>query len=371
MTAADVKRQASLHGFDLCGIAPAAAHPRLAFLRDWLDRGFAGEMDYIHRSAERRSDARHVMPSARTVICLGTLYNTARPLSTENTDPGQAAIARYAWGDDYHAVIGRRLDGLLEWLRTQAGPGLEARAYVDTGPVQERVYAEQAGLGWIGKNTCLINPELGSWVFLAEIICNLELDVDPPAVDQCGFCTRCLDSCPTGALVDAHVLDSTRCLSYLTIELKGSIPAATRGAVGEHAYGCDICQDVCPWNFASTARSENSAWLPRTGLDRPRLLDLWLRTDDELRALLKGSAMKRAGVRRFRRNLAVSIGNSGDPAAVEALATSAGETCADPMVAGACHLGAGETRCLRKKSGSRAPWRHVLASQTFPGRVNR
>ena len=332
VTAADVKRQASLHEFDLCGIAPAAAHPQLAFLRDWLDRGFAGEMDYIHRSAERRSDVRHVMPSARTVICLGTLYNTARPLSTENTDPGQAAIARYAWGDDYHAVIGRRLDGLLEWLRTQAGPGLEARAYVDTGPVQERVYAEQAGLGWIGKNTCLINPELGSWVFLAEIICNLELDVDPPAVDQCGCCTRCLDSCPTGALVDAHVLDSTRCLSYLTIELKGSIPADTRGAVGEHAYGCDICQDVCPWNFASTARSASSAWLPRAGLDRPRLLDLWLRTDDELRALLKGSAMKRAGVRRFRRNLAVSIGNSGDPAAVEALATSAGETCADPMV---------------------------------------
>ena len=304
----------------------------LSFLREWLDRGYAGEMAYMQRSADRRSDVRQIMPSARTVISLGTLYNTERPFSTENTDPGQAAIARYAWGDDYHILIKRRLDALLEWLRAEAGDGLDARAYVDTGPVQERVYAQQAGLGWIGKNTCLINHDLGSWIFLAEIICNLDLDVDPPAVDQCGSCTRCLDSCPTGALVDAHVLDSTRCLSYLTIELKGSIPSDHRDALGEHAYGCDICQEVCPWNLSTTAYSPIPAWLPRAGLDRPRLVDLWLRTDDELRVLLKGSAMKRAGVRRFRRNLAVSIGNSNDPAALAALATHAGDTCDDPMV---------------------------------------
>ena len=332
VTAADVKHQAALHEFDLCGIAPAAAHVELSFLREWLDRGYAGEMAYMQRSADRRSDVRQIMPSARTVISLGTLYNTERPFSTENTDPGQAAIARYAWGDDYHILIKRRLDALLEWLRAEAGDGLDARAYVDTGPVQERVYAQQAGLGWIGKNTCLINHDLGSWIFLAEIICNLDLDVDPPAVDQCGSCTRCLDSCPTGALVDAHVLDSTRCLSYLTIELKGSIPSDHRDALGEHAYGCDICQEVCPWNLSTTAYSPIPAWLPRDGLDRPRLVDLWLRTDDELRVLLKGSAMKRAGVRRFRRNLAVSIGNSNDPAALAALATHAGDTCDDPMV---------------------------------------
>jgi epoxyqueuosine reductase len=272
------------------------------------------------------------MPAARSVISLGTLYNTNRPYSTDNTDPRRAAIARYAWGDDYHELIGCRLDGLIEWLRAEAGPKLEARAYVDTGPVQERVYAQRAGLGWIGKNTCLINPDLGSWVFLAEVICNLNLDPDAPAVDQCGSCTRCIDSCPTGALVDAHVLDSTRCLSYLTIELKGAIPAEQREGLGEHAYGCDICQEVCPWNIASNAHSSNPAWLPRAGLDAPRLVDLWLRTDDELRNLLTGSAMKRAGVRRFRRNLAVSIGNSGDPAGAEALATDAGDTCADPLV---------------------------------------
>ena len=329
---ADVKRRAAALGFDLCGIAAATAYPELGFFRQWLDRGFAGEMDYLQRSADRRMDVRQIMPSARTVICVGTLYNTDRPYSTESMDPEYAAIARYAWGDDYHVLIGRRLDNLLEWLREKAGPGLEARAYVDTGPVQERVYAQQAGLGWIGKNTCLINPDLGSWVFLAEIICNLDLEVDTPALDHCGSCTRCLDSCPTGALVDAHVLDSTRCLSYLTIELKGAIPTDQRETVGEHAYGCDICQEVCPWNIASTAYSSSSEWLPRSGLDRPRLVDLWLRTDDELRSLLKGSAMKRAGVRRFRRNLAVSIGNSGDASAIDALGTSPGETCADPLV---------------------------------------
>jgi epoxyqueuosine reductase len=332
VTATEVKAQAMALGFDLCGIAPALAHPELAFFREWLDRGFAGEMDYLQRSAERRMDVRQVVPSARTVISLGTLYNTDRPYSTDTSDPAQAAIARYAWGDDYHVLIGRRLDDLLGWLREEAGPGLEARAYVDTGPVQERVYAQHAGLGWIGKNTCLINPELGSWVFLSEIICNLDLDIDLPALDHCGSCTRCLDSCPTGALVDAHVLDSKRCLSYLTIELKGAIPVEHRDAVGEHAYGCDICQDVCPWNVTATAHSSNSAWLPRSGLDQPRLVDLWMRTDDELRVLLKGSAMKRAGVRRFRRNLAVSIGNSGDRSFVDALTARPGETCDDPLV---------------------------------------
>jgi epoxyqueuosine reductase len=334
VAAADVKRQAAATGFDLCGIAPAAGHPELTFLRQWLDRGYAGEMGYMHRSAEKRADVRHVLPSARTVIALATVYNTNRPYSTANTDPRQAAIARYAWGDDYHVVIQARLEALLTWLRSEAGEGFEGRAYVDTGPVQERVFAHHAGLGWIGKNTCLINPDVGSWIFLSEILCNLDLDVDRPTFDQCGACTRCLDACPTGALVDAHVLDSTRCLSYLTIELKGSIPERHRDTMGEHAYGCDICQDVCPWNADLTSGvSHDPAWLPRSRLDGPSLLDLWRRTDDELRALLKGSAMKRAGVRRFRRNLAVAIGNSGDVAAVEPLLAHGEDTCRDPLVA--------------------------------------
>jgi epoxyqueuosine reductase len=334
LSSALVKAEATSVGFHLCGIAPAEGFPELQFLSEWLDRGFGGEMHYLRRTERRRSDVREVMPSARSVISLGVIYNADRPYSTENADPSRAAIARYAWGDDYHVVIEERLRQLVERLRRVAGDGFEARAYVDTGPVLERVYAQYAGLGWIGKNTCLINPDLGSWIFLAEIICSLPLEPDAPAVDQCGTCTLCLDACPTGALVDQHVLDSTRCLSYLTIELKGAIPEAQRGSVGEHAYGCDICQDVCPWNLSpATGRTNESEWQPRGGLDRPRLLDLWNRSDDELRALLKGSAMKRAGVKRLRRNLAVALGNSGDPEAVAALVNHGEPTSVDPLVA--------------------------------------
>jgi epoxyqueuosine reductase len=334
LSSAVVKAEAASAGFQLCGIAPAERFPELQYLSEWLDRGFGGEMDYLRRTEDRRSDVREVMPSAQSVISLGVIYNTDRPYSTENADPSRAAIARYAWGDDYHVVIEQRLGQLVERLRGAAGDGFEARAYVDTGPVQERVYAQYAGLGWIGKNTCLINPDLGSWFFLAEIICNLPLAPDEPAVDQCGTCTLCLDACPTGALVDSHVLDSTRCLSYLTIELKDAIPEAHRGSVGEHAYGCDICQEVCPWNLSpATARTIEREWQPRGGLDRPRLVDLWNRSDDELRALLKGSAMKRAGVKRLRRNLAVALGNSGDPEAEAALVNQREPTSVDPLVA--------------------------------------
>ena len=333
LTAADVKREAREAGFDLCGIAAATSYPELAFLREWLDRGYAGEMQYMHRTADRRADARAVMPSAQSVISLGTIYNTRKPYSTESADPSVAAIARYAWGDDYHVVIEQRLALLVDRLRAIAGDALEARAYVDTGPVQERVYAQHAGLGWIGKNTCLINPEVGSWVFLSAIICNIALEPDAPSLDRCGSCTLCLDACPTGALVEPGVLDSTRCLSYLTIELRGNIPVALRAGLGEHAYGCDICQEVCPWNLApSTGVSQDPAWQARQGLAAPRLLELWNRTDDGLRVLLKGSAMKRAGVKRLRRNLAVAIGNSGDPAAADALLQQQEPTCAQPLV---------------------------------------
>jgi len=334
LTTADVKREAAAAGFDLWGVAPAASFPELRFLREWLDRGYAGEMQYMHRSAARRADVREVMPSAQSVISLGTIYNSSRPYSTENADPERGAIARYAWGDDYHVIIGDRLNVLAGRVRALAGEQCETRGYVDTGPVQERVYAQRAGLGWIGKNTCVINAELGSWIFLSAIICNLPLEPDAPAVDQCGSCSLCLEACPTGALVEPHVLDSTKCLSYLTIEIKGAIPPEHRDAVGEHAYGCDICQEVCPWNLTPvTGVSGDPAWQPRPGLDAPRLLDLWRRPDEELRALLKGSAMKRAGVRRLRRNLAVSIGNSGDATAAAMLLSHTEPTCLDPLVA--------------------------------------
>ena len=309
MTSADIKTRAKELGFDLCGIAPAADHPELKFYREWLDRGYAGEMAYLHRSAERRADVRHVVPSAQTVIVTGTLYNTDRPYSTECADGDRAQIARYAWGDDYHDVIGARLESLLTWMREQSPDPFEARAYVDTGPVQERVYAQHAGVGWIGKNTCVINPGIGSWIFLAAIICSLPLDVDAPSLDQCGSCTLCIEACPTQAIVAPGVLDSTRCISYLTIELRGDIPEAHHAGVGSHVYGCDVCQEVCPWN-AMAPRSNDPAWQPRPAWDRVDLLTLAQRRDDEWTAALRGSPMKRTKVQGLRRNVEVALRNA-------------------------------------------------------------
>ena len=338
MTAAEIKARAAELEFDACGIAPVEPFKELGFLQTWLARGYAGEMQYLARSAERRADVRAMMPSARSVICLATVYNTDRPYSTEVADRGAAMIARYAWGDDYHEVIQQRMNGLVDWMRARVGPEMEARAYVDTGPVQERVYAQYAGLGWIGRNTCLISPDLGSWMFLSEIICSLALEPDAPALDQCGTCRLCLDSCPTGALVEPYVLDATQCLSYLTIELKGAIPIHQRESIGRHAYGCDVCQEVCPWNAqAAEPDQSGSPWLPRAVFDRPSLAALWRTPDAELRHALKDSAMTRAGVRRLRRNVAVCAGATGDDSALSALRDVAEPSCDDPMVAEHIH----------------------------------
>jgi epoxyqueuosine reductase len=308
LTGDRVKQRARELGFDACGIAPAAAHPELTFFREWLDRGYAGEMAYLHRSADKRADVRNVVPNAQTVIVTATVYNTDRPYSIECADSSRAQIARYAWGDDYHDVIGERLEQLIGWMREQSAAPFDARAYVDTGPVQERVYAQYAGLGWIGKNTCVIHPELGSWIFLAEIICSLPLAVDAPSLDQCGTCTLCLDACPTHALVAPGVLDSTKCISYLTIEHRGDIPAEHRAGIGSRVYGCDICQEVCPWN-AVAPRSDDPAWQPRAAWDRVDLRTLSARSDDQLAAALKRSPMKRTKAAGLRRNVAVALEN--------------------------------------------------------------
>jgi epoxyqueuosine reductase len=308
LTAAAIKEKALELGFDLCGIAPAANHPELKFFGEWLARGYAGEMGYLARSAEQRANVRTVLPSARAVIVTATVYNTDRPYSTQCADSGRAQIARYAWGDDYHDVIGRRLEALLAWMHDVSADPFEARAYVDTGPVQERVYAQYAGIGWIGKNACVINAAHGSWIFLSEIICSLPLDVDPPAFDRCGTCTLCLEACPTQALTAPGVLDSTRCISYLTIELKGEIPQALQPAIGSHVYGCDICQEVCPWN-ATPIVSNDPAWQPRRAWDAVDVRALSERTDDELRVSLRGSSMRRAKVAGVRRNITVALDN--------------------------------------------------------------
>jgi epoxyqueuosine reductase len=303
-----IKARAAELGFNLCGIALARSHPKLARLESWIAEGRAGAMTYLAESAHERRDVRHSLASARSVISLAVVYNTDRPYSTEATAPGQVSIARYAWGDDYHAVLRPKLRELLRWLADAAGPGFEAFTCVDDGPVQERVYAEAAGLGWIGKNTCLINPSLGSWLFLGEIVTNLDLEPDTPGLDLCGTCTRCIEACPTGAIVASYELDATRCLSYLTIEVRGGVEEPLRTAVREQVYGCDICQDVCPWNRRA-ASSDVLSWQPRDEFLAPRLLDLCRMTDEAWSTALKGSAMKRAGLHRLRRSLAYAAGN--------------------------------------------------------------
>jgi len=338
VTSAEIKGRAAELGFDLCGVAPAAGFKELAFLADWIARGYAGEMQYLERSVERRADVRAIMPAARSVIALATVYDTDRPYSTEIADPAAALIARYAWGSDYHHVIQERMETLVAWMRERGGRDFEARAYVDTGPVQERVYAQYAGLGWIGKNTCVINPDIGSWLFLSEIVCSLSLEPDPPALDQCGTCRLCLDSCPTGAIVEPYVVDATRCLSYLTIETRGTIAIDDRPSLGRHAYGCDICQEVCPWNAQpATPDDPGSPWLPKAAFDGRSIADLWRTPDAELRASLKNSAMSRAGAWRLRRNIAVCAGATGDGEALAALRDVDEPLCADPIVAEHVH----------------------------------
>ena len=313
MTSSEIKAAAGDLGFDLCAIAPAVDHPELRFLQEWLARGYAGDMAYLARSADRRADVRRILPSARCVIVTGTIYNVDRPYSTECADPSRAHIARYAWGDDYHGIIESRLDALIAWMRARSPDPFEACRYVDTGPVQERVYAQHAGIGWIGKNTCVINPTLGSWLFLGEILCSLALAPDAPSSDQCGTCTLCLDACPTGALVEPGVLDSTRCVSYLTIELRGAIAEPLRPAIGSHVYGCDICQEVCPWNATAPASSD-PAWQPRPAWDRRTTLDLSRLSDEQIAAAMRGSAMARAKVSGLRRNIAAALANTGSRA---------------------------------------------------------
>lgn len=312
-----IKAKARELGFDLCGIAPAQDFPELKFLNEWLDRGYAGEMEYMSKSARRRADIRNFLPSAKSVIVTGTIYNTDAGATGAARSSDSVQVARYARGQDYHVVLGERLHALLEWMRTQQPEGFDAEVFVDKHHVQERVYAQHAGLGWIGKNTCVINREQGSYFFLAGIAISVALDSDTPGFDQCGACTLCIDACPTGAIVDARVLDATRCISYLTIEVDGPIPEEQRPQIGNHAYGCDICQDVCPWNLAAPTASD-MAWQgpQRDGLSAA---DLWQRSDFDLHTLIKGSAMTYLPLSRLRRNLATVIGNTADPALSEAL----------------------------------------------------
>jgi epoxyqueuosine reductase len=309
--AARAKALATETGFELAGIARADAPAELAFFAEWVARGHAGEMAYLSSQVAKRSELRAAFPWARSVLCVGVQYDTPHPYSTQAA-PGRGWISRYAWGDDYHEVMKVLLERLLGRLRAEAGP-FEARAYVDTGPIVERAYAAAAGLGAWGKNTCLLHPEHGSWFFLGELVTELDLPADAPRPDLCGSCTACLEACPTGALTAPYVLDARRCISYLTIELKSAIPEERRTDVGRHVFGCDICQDVCPWNRKRRRRGR-AAFEPRPGTVAPELAELSELDEDGFRRRFRRSPLKRAKRRGLLRNVAVALGNSGDPA---------------------------------------------------------
>ena len=257
-----VKRAAEDAGFDLTGIAPAADAPELRHFPEWIAAGHAGEMKYMEARDDRgdlkRASLARVAPWARSVVVCAINYNTANPYSTQTHDSSRGWISRYAWSrEDYHEAVLRRLKQVEAALRKavppESEPVLTTRSYVDTGPIIERVYAKYAGVGWTGKNTCIIDQKKGSWLFLGVILTSLELAPDTPAPDRCGSCTRCIDACPTDALLGPYQLDSNKCISYLTIEKRGSIPEDLRAGMGRHVFGCDICQDVCPWNRKAPA----------------------------------------------------------------------------------------------------------------------
>jgi len=312
-----VKRLARDCGFELAGIARAEPLPEAAWYAEWLRRGYAGDMRYLGGDrAAARTDARRLLPSARSVICLGKLYNTPAPHSNRFSAPGRGWISRYAWGaGDYHHTIRKSLKALVAMLRATVGGPFDWKGCVDTAPLLERAYARRAGLGWIGKNSCLIHQGLGSWFFLAALLVSLEIEADQPPPGRCGSCTRCIDACPTQAIIPAgrtdgpsHTVDSRRCISYLTIELQGEMPDGLRAGVGRHVFGCDICQEVCPWNRKSPV-TEDPAF--RAANFAPPLEELARLDAEGFRRRFGGTAVARAGTDGFRRNVSVALANEG------------------------------------------------------------
>jgi epoxyqueuosine reductase len=328
-------------GFDVCGIAPASDSPELQRFPEWIAAGHAGEMKYLEARDEqgelKRGSLSRVAPWAKSVVVCAINYNTGHPYSTQVHDSTKGWISRYAWSrEDYHEAVLRRLQqveaALHEAMRSshlsedadqedksslnepssnESCPILITRSYVDTGPIVERVCAKYAGVGWVGKNTCIINQKKGSWLFLGVILTSLELTPDLPAPDRCGTCTRCIDACPTDAFIGPYQLDSNKCIAYLTIEKRGAIPEGLREGIGHQVFGCDICQDVCPWNRKAPASSAPE-FQARPGLVNPALAWLAEMTAEEFNAAFRGSAVKRTKRSGIRRNAAIAMGNSGN-----------------------------------------------------------
>ena len=293
-------------GFTRVGFAPIESlDEESSHLQEWLNRGYHGTMQWIARNMDKRTDPAKIVPGAKSVIAVAMNYYTETPHSSM---PGVGKISRYAWGDDYHDILGGRLKRLLAWMRTEY-PESEGKWYVDTGPVMDKVWAQRAGIGWLGKHTNIITDDIGSWVFLGEIITTLELDYDKPATDHCGTCTLCLEACPTQAIVEPYVVDSNRCLSYLTIEHRDEIAGDVAKKFDGWIYGCDICQDVCPWNEKFSAVSDEPGFHPREWNKAP-VLELWKdMTQEEFTKQFKGSPMKRTKREGLTRNVRVVIGS--------------------------------------------------------------
>src|SRR5438093_2669587 len=313
--------------FESCRVAARNAPAHANDFREWLRDGAHGEMYYMQRGEEKRCDPEKILPEAQSIVALALNYFQEERTHRRSETAATGRIARYAWGDDYHDVIGAKLNRMDEFLRSFGG---QQKCYVDTGPVLERDHAAQAGIGWHGKSTMLIDEWLGTWFFLAEVLTTLELPPDEPVPDRCGTCQRCIKACPNGAITAPHRLDSRRCISYLTIELKTAIPVELRSLIGDRIFGCDDCLDACPWNrFAKESRE--SAFRARrstTGMLLREYLEL---TDEEFRALFRKSPIKRIRRRGFLRNVCVALGNVGAPSDLPALERAAADP--EPLIA--------------------------------------
>lgn len=315
-----IRKKALELGFELVNIVPASPSQTIDVYAQWLEKGYAGKMGYLNKHFERKKDLRHVMPEIKSLVTLAINYHTISLTESEKQDPSQGIISSYAWGDDYHDVVRAKLEQLRTFIEATIPHQKKSRVYVDTGPILEREYANRGGLGWLGKNSMLINWQKGSWFFLAEILLDIELEYDlQPPLGDCGNCTRCIDACPTDAIIKEQQIDSRRCISYLTIELKGAIPQALRPSMKNLIFGCDICQDVCPWNRKAPISLEEG-FLPRPENKMPKLISIMSLTQEEFSKRFKKSPIKRTKRRGLLRNVAIALGNWGDPLAIPALA---------------------------------------------------
>ena len=317
---AQIKEAAQRLGFELVGISPVRPAPHEQSFAQWLREGLAGNLDYMQRTESLRRDPRELVPWAVSIISVGMNYYSGYSRPVDSSEP-RGWISRYAWGDDYHNLMKGKLEALLESIGQFHDGNIQGKAFVDSGPVLERDFAGIAGLGWIGKNTHLISPKKGSWFFLGELFVDLPLAYDRPIRDRCGRCDLCLKACPTGAFVGPYVLDARRCISYLTIELKDWMPRSLRPLVGNHIFGCDICQEVCPYNVKALPTAE-IAFQPRSGLHAPELIAFLSLSEAEFRQRFRASPILRAKRRGFLRNVAEALGNLKALDAVPALIRS-------------------------------------------------